>query len=376
MRLTVLFRRIALCVRAPLLSLLALLTLQSCSMIAKVPGGDRLAGEDGVFRDRKGDYLEAETIARTEIPEGLDGYIIDDLLVIPAVPAAADQTFLDPPRPRAIEGRSDREVVIQSMQGRSWIIVDVSPSQVWPRIRDYWVSQGVEIAAENPTAGIMQTGWFVRSGNVISRDRVRVTVETGFQNNSSEIRILQMSQPQATPPLDVSWPAASQESEVESQLVTELAGYLADVADLYTASSVSFLAGNISSEGKAALQTRADGSEVLLLQSSYERAWAAVSRALLRANVLIDEQDSATGLIDVHYLPGMGEEQAEDEPGFFGRLFSFGDDLPEPEPLQVRVRQGDAGVEVDISPASGASAQGGGETPASRLLQLIRNTIA
>jgi len=344
-------------------------------MIAKVPGMERVAGDEGMFRDRKAEYLEAETIARTRIPDGLDSFIIDDLLVIPEVPRSADETFLDAPRPRALQGRSDREVVIQRMQDSSWIVVDVSPSQVWPRIRDHFSTQNIEIAAENPTAGIMETGWFVRGGNVLTRDRVRVIVETGFQDNSSEIRMLQMSQPQATPAFNIAWPAASIEPAVETALVTDLASYLADVADLYTASSVSFLAGAISSTGKAVIEPR-DGSEVLRLQANFDRAWAAVARSLQRGNVLINEQDSATGVFDVSYLPGSEEEQEEE--GFFKRLFSFGDDIPEPASLQVRVQRTNNGIEVQVVPAN-PDAQGAddeGEPPAIQLLHLIRNTIA
>jgi uncharacterized lipoprotein len=192
-----------------------------------------------------------------------------------------------------------------------------------------------------------------------------------------------MSQPQQTPAFNVAWPAASQQPEVETVVVSDLAGYLADVADLYTASSVSFLAGNISSTGKATLEPKADGSELLRLQASYDRAWAAVARALQRTNVLINDQDSGTGVFNVSYLPGTGAEQEKDKPGFFKRLFTFGEDIPEPTPLQVRLRRSGNGIEVDVTPGAGATqgndkgdadAQDG--PPAKQLLHLIRDTIA
>src|SRR5690606_33168886 len=52
--------------------------LGACSW---VPGMNRLTGEEGVFRDRQGEYLEAETIPRTRIPDRYDSYVIDDLYV-------------------------------------------------------------------------------------------------------------------------------------------------------------------------------------------------------------------------------------------------------------------------------------------------------
>src|SRR5688572_31979910 len=160
------------------LCLLLPLTVASCSMIAKVPGMDRIAGEEGMFRDRQGEYLEAQTIPRTEIPPEYDSLIIDDLLVIPEISAENSASFLDAPRPRPLEGRSDREVVIQRMEDASWIVVDVSPSQVWPRIRDFWREKGIEVAFENPTGGVMETAWFTLAGNIVSREKIRVTVDT------------------------------------------------------------------------------------------------------------------------------------------------------------------------------------------------------
>ncbi len=55
------------------------IVLGACS----IPGSGYLVGDDGLFRDRGGDYLEAESIPRLEIPNNLDAFIIDDLLVIP-----------------------------------------------------------------------------------------------------------------------------------------------------------------------------------------------------------------------------------------------------------------------------------------------------
>lgn len=360
-----------------------LLALGGCSWLGWVPGMDRVTGEDGVFRDRQGEYLQAVTIPRTEIPQGMDGFIIDDLLVVPEISAEQSDSFLDAPRPRPLEGRSDREVVIQRMVNRSWIVVDVSPGQVWPRIRDYFRQAGIEIAAENPTSGVMETGWFVQEGNVLNRDKLRVTVETGFQNDSSEIRLLHVSAPQATPAFEqVSWPATSVDPDTEFAQLTELSSYLADVANLYQASSVSFQASNIPSEGKATIIPDPTGGEMLRLQADFDRSWAAVGRALGRAGIEIIEQDVSAGTYEVRYVPGREEEGEEelDEPGFFKKvftlngLFSRDEGLPE-FPLRLQLDDRETAVDVKVSPAEGSGAREALEA-SEALLRLIRNTIA
>jgi outer membrane protein assembly factor BamC len=360
-------------------------TVSACSWIpdVPVPGINRLTGEDGMFRDRKGDYLEAETIPRTEVPAGMDSFIIDDLLVIPELPSETEQTaFLEPPRPRPIEGRSDREVVIQRMENRSWVVVDVSPSQVWPRIRDYWRQNQIEIVFENPTAGIMETGWFVLEGNALTQEKFRVMVDTGFQDNSAEIRLLQMSAPQSTPIIgQLPFPATSMEPETEYAVLSTLSSYLADVADLYQASSVSFLAGNIDSSGKATLTTTQGGNKLLQLSADYDRCWAAIGRALQRGGAEVLSQDVAQGIYDVAYMPGYDPEAAEEEePGFFKKVFTLnglfsGDDDLQTFNLRVQLLRTGETVEVLATPATGGEDEEGKEA-GNNLLEMLRNTVA
>ncbi|MGV3592250.1 MAG: outer membrane protein assembly factor BamC [Gammaproteobacteria bacterium] len=369
---------------SPLVAGLLLPALGACSWLGAVPGADRLVGDEGMFRDRQGEYLEAETIPRTVIPEGLDGYVIDDLLVIPEIGNQEAQPFFDAPRPRPLEGASDREVVIQRMTDRAWIIVDASPAEVWPRIRDYWRQENIQIASENPTIGQMDTAWFERSSDVLNREKFRVIVETGFQDNSSEIRLVHVEAPRATPVFEqINWPERSEDFDVEYETLSDLSTYLADVADLNTASSVSFLAGNISSTGKAALFTTPAGTDVLSLQADYQRCWAAVGRALRRAGMEITSENADVGMYEVVYTTGGEDAEEEEEPGFFRKLVTlnglFGSDEDESQalPFRVEVLEVNGGADVRVQPIGPVRTvttemQEAGKT----LLRLIRNTIA
>jgi outer membrane protein assembly factor BamC len=366
----------------PLVACFLVPTLGACSWLGVVPGMDRVVGEEGVFRDRQGEYLQAVTIPRTEIPPGMDSYIIDDLLVIPEIASTDAQPFLDAPRPRPLAGASDREVVIQRLTDRAWIIVDASPAEVWPRIRDYWRQENIGIATENPTIGQMDTAWFERAGNVVSREKIRVLVDTGFQDNSSEIRLIHVEAPRATPVFEqINWPAASEDFDVEFEMLSDLSTYLADVADLNNASSVSFLAGNISSTGKAAIFTTPAGTDVLSLQAEYRRCWAAVGRALRRAGMEITSENDEIGMYEVLYTPGTGEEE-EEEPGFFRKVFTLNglfsdDDNTQSLPFRVEVLEVSGGADVRVRPISPINSNSPEMLEAGKtLLRLIRNTIA
>lgn len=364
-------------------SLALLSQLIACSLIpdVRVPGMDRVVGEEGLFRDRKEEYLAAQTIPRTRIPAGLDDFVIDDLLVIPELGPTDAVPYPDPPRPLAMGGDNEREVVIQRMQNEAWIIADVSPSQVWPRIRDYWRQSGIPIAVENPSEGLMDTGWFVLEGEVINREKLRVVVDTGFQNNSAEIRLLHMSAPQALPPVEqVAWPERSMDTTIAYDFLLDLSGFLVDVADLYQASSASLLARSLSSEGKATLANAESGNPVLQLRAGYDRSWAAVRRALLRAGIAISEEDAARGHMIVDFDPLAAQQDEEDEPGMFSKVFTLGGLLsrePEPRlfPVRLQLLETQGVVEVLAVPVQ-QNPDAATREAVQTLMRLVKNTIA
>ncbi len=355
------------------LALVLSLLLAGCSYI---PGMDRyVTGESGIFRDRQTDYLKAESIPRTRVPDHLDSFMIDDLLVVPDIGGEEVLAFLDAPRPRPIHGRSDRGVVIQRINQRSWVVVDTTPGQIWPRIRDFWASQGVEIAQENPTSGVMETEWFDSQSNLLNRDKYRVIVDSGFQPDSAEIRLLHITMPQAAPLIgQVNWPAQSANLDAEFDMLTELSNYLADVSGLYTASSVSFLAARIPSQGKAFVEPGNNGRTALKLRADYERSYAAVGRALQRAGANVISQDADNGVFQVTYDPN---REVEEEKGFWGRLFTFGGGKDgEDHLLKVEVKDTGGLVEVQVESQLETPAQGTGQSIEQVLLQAIRDVIA
>lgn len=358
--------------------------LASCSLVpdVRVPGMDRIVGEEGMFRDRKEEYLQAETIPRMQVPAGMDDFIIDDLLVIPELGETASVPYPDPPRPMAMEGDNEREVVIQRMQDESWIIADVSPSQIWPRIRDYWRQSGVPIAIENPSEGLMDTGWFVLDGEVLNREKLRVIVDTGFQSNSSEIRLLHMQGPQALPAVEqVTWPAKSVDSTIAYDFLLDLSGYLADVADLYQASSASLLARSLSSEGKAELTNTDNGNPLLRLQAGYDRSWAAVRRVLTRSDIVITQEDAGLGLIVVDFDPAvLQQEEEEEEPGFFTKVVTLGgvfsrNKSAQTYPVRLQLLETQGVVEVLAVPVD-EDADAAAQEAVQALMRHIKNTIA
>lgn len=310
--------------------------LSACSML-----GLELFGEEGFFRDRQGDYLEAESIPRIVVPADKDSYIIDDLLVIPDLSTATEDTFVQAPRPRPLQGNPDQSVVIQRMNTSSWAVIDTSVSQVWPRVRQYWLEKGIELSLENPVDGLLDTEWFIEDGNVETQEKFRVLVEPGFQDESAEVSLIHLSVPQDQEVFNqVNWPGQSMDPEYADEILNEISVFLANDIRNYQASTVSFLAGNVSSEGRAALLTEG-GINMLHLNADFERSFAAVGRALERAGIEIIDENELEGSFSVSF----GEVEETNDTGLLGRILSVANS-PERRPISVFLEESGEGIDV------------------------------
>jgi outer membrane protein assembly factor BamC len=298
----------------PLLILLFAMSLTGCNY---------LAGEDGPFRDRADDYMEAAVLPLMAIPDELDSYTLDELYVIPAQFSISALPIDGIPLPKPIETNRREGVIIQNLTDTSWIVLDATPGQVWPLVRDYWTQLEVILDYEDPGIGVMETSWLEVDSNLETRHKYRVTIEPGLHSGYSEIYVMHVESPRSEPaPLVTTWPEASISEDRERQILDSLSQYLADRNDVYQASSASLLAGSIEAERKANIVEDEQGRQVLELRLSYRRAWVLVRSALDEAGVTILENDRDMAFLNVRFS-GISEEG--DEPGFIGRLFNRGD---------------------------------------------------
>ena len=110
----------------PLLLLSTPLCLSSCGLIDRDSAW--FGGERGLLAD-EGGYQAAQVIPDMRIPAELDSYTIDQLYVIPEPYSADAEAFEEIPLPRPIEERRREGVVIQSLSGVRWILIDATPGR-------------------------------------------------------------------------------------------------------------------------------------------------------------------------------------------------------------------------------------------------------
>jgi len=311
-----------------LLVLASLALLNSCNY---------LLGDDGLFPNRSDDYMEARTAPEMDIPNQLDSYTLDQLYVIPERFSSL-AALEDVPMPKPIETRRREGVVIQSLANKTWIVIDATPGQVWPLVRDYWTELQIILDYEDPSAGIMETSY--------NRHKYRITIEPGLHSGYSEIYVLHHEDSNSAPvPVVVSWPEQSSSDDLERRILTSVSQYLADRNDVYQASSASLLAGSIEAESKANLIEADSGVAMLELKIDYNRAWVQVRQALESAEVTIVASDRDESIFNVQFA-GISDE--DDEPGIIGRWFggSSEEELAELKDFNVRLVETDDVVNV------------------------------
>ncbi|MCW8194317.1 outer membrane protein assembly factor BamC [Proteobacteria bacterium 005FR1] len=273
-------------------------------------------GEEGYFRDRGDDYLKSGSIPPMQVPEGMDKEAIGQLYVIPNIDKAAYEypTEFETPRPEALSSNAYSESVkIQKLGDERWIFVNASPSEVWPRVRNFLNSNGLAVARTDAPRGVIETAWLNFKDDPTTRDKYRLRIEQGVQPDSSEVHVTHYSMSRDDePPAQVNWPEKSSNVERESGMVNELAANLA--AEIGSASA-SLLAQNIG--GAQKVEIVADEREpVLRMELQMIRAWATLSHALQQEGLQIVDENSSKQMFYVQ------QHDPEEGEGFFSGWFS------------------------------------------------------
>ena len=328
-------------------------------------GCNYFLGEEGMFRDRGSDYLEAQALAQMEIPENLDSYTLDQLYVIPEQIITVAVPFEEIPMPKPIESRRREGVIIQSLAANRWILIDTTPGQVWPLVRDYWTDLQVILDLENPGSGIMETAWVEVDNDREKRHKYRVSIEPGLHSGYSEIFILHMEDLRTEQiPLVLNWPEISDSEDLEQEILSSISQYLADRNDIY-------LAGSIEAESKANIVENESGEQVLELRIGYDRAWVQIRAALETAEILIVDSNRDQNFFNVRFA-GIAED--EDEPGFIARIFGGDDEAAEAEEQDFSIQLQESDNVINVITKALESSDDANQLTV-ELLQVINNNL-
>ena len=216
-----------------------------------------------------------------------------------------------------------------------WLIVKQAPEKLWLPVREFLVKQGLEIASENQTLGILETEWADNranaSGNLLQkylgkvapalfssgiRDQYRVRFERTAEGASEiylshrgleEVAVTDGNPFTSTKTI---WQRRAPDPELEAEMLHLLMQHLGAPEKQAQAAVAA-----PSAPARAQLM-RVGDSAVLQLDETLENAWQRVGQALDRLGYPVQERDRAKGIYYFRYL----DAAAQDNKSFFPQV--------------------------------------------------------
>ncbi len=264
-----------------------------------------------------------------------------------------------------------------------WLVIDeMTASQLWPALREFWQENGFLLSIDSPETGIMETDWaenrakipqdFIRNtiGKVFDslystseRDRFRTRVERS-QNGKLEVFISHRGAREELTGVGKEttvWTPRPADPELEAEFLSRLMqrlGMSREAAQSTLAAASGKAA--TTAAGPAGMQARGtslvkqvNGVDVLALSEPFDRAWRSVGLALDRVNFTVEDRDRAQGVYFVRYVDTRDQAKA---PGFFSRLFSrsAAEEAKRAKRYRVAVQGGGSGTVVSVQGENGA----------------------
>lgn len=314
---------------------------------------------DPILPEKVEPYKSSKSAPPLEIPPDLSSATLNDSMVVPSL-AQGSATYSAYANNGSQVASAVASGVLPKLGGvrvdragsERWLVVDLPPGAVWPKIRDFWLSQGFLIEMEDASIGIMETDWAEKQvefdGGAISnffnklssqlygvttRDKFRTRLERGTAPGTTEVYVShrgaeQVSTGSVTRALDSTGTEevyAWQPRPSDPELVAEMLNRLVIAFGVKKEEAKTLVANAADRPPRAYIVRDGDGATALDLQDNFSRAWRRTGLALDRVGFTVEDRDRSRGLYYVRYVD-TDKADSGGEPGFFASLKFWGDD--------------------------------------------------
>ena len=350
---------------------------------------------------KKIDYKSAGSVATLEAPPDLILPSADNRYAVPestasrgsAVYSAYDKDRAGKP---AIEGarllpKTDK-VQIERAGSQRWLVVDATPAEVWPLVKDFWQELGFIINIESPEVGVMETDWAENRAKIpqdsirsflskaidglystAERDKFRTRLEPSINGKGTEIYISHRGMYEVFEGTQsggdqgqgrTMWQPRPADPELEAEMLRRLMvrfGVEENRAETMLADK--------SAPPKASINKTAGAAQILILPETFDRAWRRVGLALDRVGFTVEDRDRVAGLYFVRYV-NPDQETKEEKKGFFSKLafWRSKENISKAAKYQVQVSGKNESTEVSVLDENGTSA---GNDTGNRIINLL-----
>lgn len=364
---------------------------------------------DSVLPDRRPDYRQSTLTRPLEVPPDLTSSTIDDTLMVPEIDPAGSASLSTYASERGgVAGTpiQTAQAVLPPQPGitvmqdgdRRWLVVAAPPEQVWPRVREFWTSNGFNLKREDPTIGIMETDWMENRADIPedgirrvlkrfldmaysapTRDRFRIRLERSPDGQNTEVYLshsgveeVAVGGASASATNTFIWQQRPPSPELEAEMLNRLTVYLGASE---RRAETQLARAETPTTGPRSRLVEQGGETRLIVDEEYSRAWRLVGLALDGGNYAVEEQSRSQGLYVVEYRDPLLENQKPGEGGFFSRLAFWRDEAKVPPPgTRYRIRLAGQGQQTVVV-VRDASDQPTDSASARQVLEAVQQVI-
>lgn len=297
-----------------------------------INGCDSLPSLDQVITDKRKEYRKSEALPDLEVPPDLTTDALNDPMVIPNEEAT---TLSEYQRRKGLRSGAATAsgADINPLDDEQWLALQGSTDDIWPKLKEFWTTQGYTLELDDKELGVMETGWLETSNQGISvfRDKFNIIAETG-SNNTTVIYISSERQEKIdSKGEETAWVDIENNPDFEKKIVSDLNLYFygtnapAGTSSLTarstpTSTAPSATAATTTEKPKAEILNLGDGKIYLSLPDEFTRAWKMAEEAILKSGMSIQQNDRSKGLYYVLYAP------PDEDKSIFSKLKFWSDD--------------------------------------------------
>jgi outer membrane protein assembly factor BamC len=348
------------------------------------------------MESKKIDYKSAEKLPTLEVPPDLTAPTGDNRYAIPetqgsgtatlstysrerkAAPAAATSATLLPTQEKARIERSGTQ---------RWLVVQATPQEVWPVIKDFWQETGLLVNLESPETGVIETDWAENRAKIpqdglrnllgkvfdgmystAERDKFRTRIEAGKDGTEIYISHRGMIEVFTTEGKDqTKWQPRPSDPELEAEMLRRLMmrfGVEQQRADTLLA---------VQQTPEQARIVKDGNGSVLEMDEGFDRAWRRVGLALDRVGFAVEDRDRSKGVYFVRYIDPEVDNASKKDEGFFASMAFWRDKkAPSSPQLQIVVSEKGEKSVVKVAAADGKAADANSQN---RIINLLHTEL-
>jgi outer membrane protein assembly factor BamC len=315
-----------------------MMTRRSLRLLAGLLAGLSLTACSGVS-DKDEAYRQARSVKGLEVPPGLTREAFGNALEVPDEDPALATELLE----RAgtvlqqwpdVKVYRDRDIY--------WLSTSADPDKLWSALLDFFLERGFVIRIEQPTLGIIETGWVevgldapkegfleraMRSlrgegSSTGALNRFRARVERNAQSGQSEVHFTHTGIREAVVGDTTVWEPVPARPDLEAELMHRFLLYLgvtpnrtAELLQQAPATPPQLSIGVV------------DGYPQLQMGGEADLIWRRAGTALERTGLLVQSSNQTAGLYFVRFQPDTSGRELKDYNDPLAKLLQAGQEL-------------------------------------------------